>query len=70
MFSTRQHTGEKPFACQICDRRFARSDKLAIHMRTHTGEKPYVCSICGRAFAQVIFFYFCFSCFKYLNTYF
>lgn len=48
----RKHTGEKPFACKVCDRAFARSDKLAIHMRTHTGEKPYKCNNCGRAFAQ------------------
>lgn len=34
---TRQHTGEKPFCCNLCSRRFARSDKLVIHIRTHTG---------------------------------
>lgn len=31
---------------------FARSDKLARHMRIHTGERPYKCTYCDRAFTQ------------------
>uniref|UniRef100_A0A0K0CVM9 Zinc finger, C2H2 type n=1 Tax=Angiostrongylus cantonensis TaxID=6313 RepID=A0A0K0CVM9_ANGCA len=48
-FSThyRIHTGELPFACDYCSRRFRSSSSLKVHVRAHTGEKPYVCPSCG-----------------------
>jgi len=30
-----KHTGVKPFACKFCDRAFARSDHLTLHMKRH-----------------------------------
>ena len=45
-------TGEKPFMCLECKRRFSRSDHLRTHMRTHTGEKPHECPRCGKRFAR------------------
>ena len=43
---------EKPYACNICEKRFTDKGNLAKHKIIHTGEKPYKCEICGKAFSQ------------------
>lgn len=49
----RTHTGERPFICSCCSRRFAQKHNLAIHTRTHTGERPFQCEICSKQFAAL-----------------
>lgn len=49
-----QHeTGDRPYKCDICSKRFSEPNTLTQHIRTHTNEKPYVCDFpnCGKSFA-------------------
>ena len=48
----RKHTGEKPYQCNICERRFAAANTLVAHQRTHTGERPFKCTQCDKTFTQ------------------
>lgn len=38
-----EHTSEKPFACDECDRKYSRESTLKLHKLLHTGESPYAC---------------------------
>eukprot|EP00066_Takifugu_rubripes_P021910 XP_011611176.1 PREDICTED: zinc finger protein 845-like [Takifugu rubripes] len=61
----RTHSGERPFPCSMCEKRFPEKGLLMIHerkvcqpgraqlhRRTHTGERPYHCSICLKSFSR------------------
>lgn len=45
-------SGDRPYPCMYCPKRFATNSNLRQHIRTHTGERPYICVYpgCGRGF--------------------
>lgn len=45
-------TQEKPHACEICGRGFAKVSDVRRHQVIHTGHKPHSCNVCGKAFTH------------------
>lgn len=35
--------GEKPYQCDMCEKRFPSRGAMKKHRRKHTGERPYEC---------------------------
>ncbi|XP_036344542.1 zinc finger protein 491-like [Rhagoletis pomonella] len=48
----RSHTGEEPFECHLCDRRFKIKVQLNYHLQQHAGIKRK-CAECGKEFNNV-----------------
>jgi uncharacterized Zn-finger protein len=48
----RVHTGDKPYHCEICKKKFSNSSDLRRNQRMHTDEKPYSCDLCPKKFSQ------------------
>nr|XP_016931200.1 transcription factor Ouib [Drosophila suzukii] len=47
-----RHTHLKPFKCKECDKSFAMSGKLRMHMLSHTGVRSFHCESCKVSFVR------------------
>ena len=47
----RRQTGDEPYGCTQCGKKFSHQGILTRHLRTHTGGKSYECTQCGKKFS-------------------
>lgn len=47
------HSDDKPYKCDKCDRNYGSLASLDIHKATHSTETPYLCDLCGKSFKHV-----------------
>lgn len=46
------HTGDRPYPCDICQKRFNNKANLSKHKLIHANKRPYVCNACGQSYRQ------------------
>uniref|UniRef100_A0A182RMU2 C2H2-type domain-containing protein n=1 Tax=Anopheles funestus TaxID=62324 RepID=A0A182RMU2_ANOFN len=47
-----RHTGEPPYECEECHKRFRSSAGLCAHRSLHRQDRPYTCTVCGSHFQR------------------